>query len=69
MNPQSEPFQAGDQVILIQPFMRLGTGSLGTITRVYRTHPPCYHVRFAHINITVLVPSEYLAHVRIYGRM
>jgi hypothetical protein len=69
MNPQSEAFQVGEQVALTEPYMRLGVGSVGTITRVYHTHPPCYRVRFAHIDVTVLVPTEYLARVRIYGSM
>jgi len=69
VNPQAEVFQVGDQVALIQPYMGLGVGSVGTITRIYHTHPPCYRVRFAHIDLTIPVTSEYLAHVRIYGRM
>jgi len=68
MNPQSEAFQVGEQVTLIQPYMGLGIGSIGSITRIYHTHPPCYRVRFEHIDVTVLVPTEYLARVRIYGR-
>ena len=69
MNPQSGAFRTGEQVTLIQPYMGLGAGSVGTITRIYHTHPPCYRVRFAHIDVTVLVPTEYLAHVRMYGGM
>lgn len=69
MNPQSEVFQVGEQVTLIQPYMGLGVGSVGTITRIYHTHPPSYRVRFAHIDVTAPVPSEYLARVRIYGKM
>jgi len=68
MNPQSEAFQVGEQVTLTQPSMGLGVGSVGTITRIYHTHPPCYRVRFEHIDVTVPVPSEYLARVRKYGR-
>jgi hypothetical protein len=64
MNPQSEAFLVGEQVALIQPYSGLGGGSVGTITRIYHTHPPCYRVRFAHISLTVSVPSAYLAHVR-----
>jgi hypothetical protein len=69
MNPQSEAFQVGEQVTLIQPYMGLGVGNVGTITRIYHTHPPCYRVRFEHVDVTVPVPTEYLARVRIYGRM
>jgi hypothetical protein len=69
MNPQSEAFQVGEQVTLIQPYMRLGVGSVGTITRIYHTHPACYRVRFEHVDVTVPVPSEYLARVRMYGRI
>ena len=68
MNPQSEAFRVGEQVTLIQPYTGLGIGSVGTITRIYHTRPPCYHVRFEHIDVTVPVPSEYLARVRKYGR-
>jgi len=68
MNPRSEAFQVGEQITLIQPFMGLGVGSVGTITRIYHTHPPCYRVRFEHVGFTVPVPTEYLARVRIYGR-
>jgi hypothetical protein len=64
MNPQSEAFPVGEQVTLIQPYIGLGVGSVGAITRIYHTHPPCYRVRFAHINLTVPVPSAYLASVR-----
>ena len=64
MNPQSKAFLVGEQVALIQPYSGLGEGSLGTITRIYHTYPPCYRVRFAHISLTVSVPSAYLAHVR-----
>ena len=67
MSPQSEAFQVGDQITLTQPLMGLGVGSLGTITRIYHTHPPCFRVRFAVIDLTVLVPIECLARVRIYG--
>jgi hypothetical protein len=67
MKPQPEAFRVGEQITLIQPFMGLGIGSVGTITRIYHTHPPCYRVRFAHIDITVPVPTEYLARVRMYG--
>jgi hypothetical protein len=69
MNPQIEAFPVGEQVTLVQPYMRLGVGSVGTITRTYHTHPPCYRVRFAHIGLTVPVPSAYLALVRSYGSM
>ena len=69
MYPQSEAFRVGEQVTLIQPYMGLGIGSVGAITRIYHTHPPCYHVRFEHIDVTVLVPTEYLARVRMYGSM
>jgi RNA polymerase-interacting CarD/CdnL/TRCF family regulator len=69
MNPQSEAFQVGEQVTLIQPYMGLGVGSVGAITRIHHTYPPCYRVRFAHIDVTVLVPTEYLARVRMYGSM
>jgi hypothetical protein len=67
MEPQPEAFRVGEQITLIQPFMGLGIGSVGTITRIYHTHPPCYRVRFAHIYLTVPVPTEYLARVRMYG--
>ena len=62
MNPESEAFQVGDQVSIVQPYIGLGVGSVGIITRSYHTHPPCYRVRFAHINLTVPVPNEYLAY-------
>jgi hypothetical protein len=68
MDPQSEVFQVGEQVALTEPYMGLGVGSVGTITRIYHTHPPSYRVRFAHIDVTAPVPSEYLARVRVYGR-
>jgi hypothetical protein len=68
MEPQSESFRVGEQITLILPYMGLGVGSVGTITRIYHLHPPCYRVRFEHINVTVLVPTEYLARVRMYGR-
>lgn len=67
MKPQPEAFRVGEQITLIQPFMGLGIGSVGTITRIYHTHPPCYRVRFAHIDVTVPVPTEYLARVRMHG--
>ena len=67
MNPQSEAFRLGEQLTRIQPAMGLGVGSVGTITRIYHIHPPCYRVRFAHIDVTMLVPTEYLARVRMYG--
>jgi hypothetical protein len=68
MEPQPEAFRVGEQITLILPYMGLGVGSVGTITRIYHLHPPCYRVRFEHINVTVLVPTEYLARVRMYGR-
>jgi hypothetical protein len=69
MNPQSETFRLGEQVTLIQPYAGLGIGSVGSITRIYHTYPPCYRVRFEHIDITVPITAEYLARVRMYGRM
>jgi hypothetical protein len=66
MNPQSDAFPVGEQVTLIQPYIGLGVGSVGIIVRIYHTHPPCYRVRFAHIDLTIPVPRAYLAHVRIY---
>ena len=67
MNPQSEVFPVGEQVTIIQPYIGLGVGSVGTITRIYHAHPPCYRVRFAHIALTIPVPSTYLALVRTCG--
>ena len=64
MNLESEAFQVGERVSIIQPYIGLGVGSVGTITRIYHTHPPCYRVRFAHINLTVPVPKAYLAQCR-----
>ena len=69
MNLQSEAFRVGEQVTLIQPYRGLGIGSVGAITRIYHTRPPCYHVRFAHIDVIILVPTECLARVRMYGSM
>ena len=69
MNPQSEAFRVGEQVTLIQPYMGLGIGSVGSIMRIYHTYPPCYRVRFEQILLTVLVPTECLARVRMYGGM
>ena len=67
MNPESKAFQVGEQVSIIQPYIGLGVGSVGTITRIYHTHSLCYRVRFAHIALTVPVPSTYLALVRACG--
>jgi hypothetical protein len=69
MNPQSEAFQMGKQVAIIRPYMGLGVGCVGTITRIYPTHPPSYRIRFAQIDLTVPIPRAYLAMVRSSGRM
>ena len=69
MNPQSEAFRVGEQIRRIPPAMGLGVGSVGTITRISHIHPPCYRVRFAHIDVTMLVPTEYLARARMYGSL
>jgi hypothetical protein len=60
MNPQSEAFPVGEQITLIQPSMGLGVGSVGTITKIYRTHPPSYRVHFAHIDVRQChLPSDH----------
>ena len=64
MHSKSEGFQVGEAVTIIQPYLGLGVGRVGIITRSYRTDISCYRVHFAHLNLTVPVPKAYLTHYR-----
>ena len=69
MNSESVGFQVGEAVTIIQPYLGLGVGRVGIITRSYHTDISCYRVHFAHLNLTVPVPKAYLAQCRIDGTM
>ena len=60
----AQPLQAGDRVVLQQPFFSLPTGAIGTIASIYRSQPDYCRVRFDENGTTYPIPCHCLTRMK-----
>jgi hypothetical protein len=60
-------FQEGEYVMLTRPYLGLPARSVGVITALYSTHPPCYLVYFGEALPIGPFPEAALIRLRSAG--